>query len=234
MKASIIIPAYNEEERIESVLQAVGKSELASEIIVVDDGSTDKTSQVAESSEVPSQLVRLPINKGKANALAKGVEEASYSTFLFLDADLVGLQSDHVDDMIKAYDERKDNGEKKYDMVIGVFRKGRINTDISQRISPYLSGQRVLSTEQWNELLKKWEESDGSFGVEIALAMLSLENSWNTRKVKLEGVTHVMKEEKRGLREGLRARLKMYGDIIKTTLFRAWHIIRNALRKLTY
>jgi len=236
MKASVIIPAYNEEERIKSVLKAVNGSKLVGEIIVVDDGSSDNTYQVVKSSEVEVRLVRLLENEGKANALIRGVEEASYSTFLFLDADLVGLESTHVDDMIEAYSEEESDGEKKYDMVIGIFHKGRINTDISQKISPYLSGQRVLSTEQWNELLKKWEKTNGSevkkFGVEIALAMLSLEKSWNTRKVKLDGVTHVMKEEKMGFKKGLRARLKMYGDIIKTTLYRVWYMIRNTFNRL--
>ena len=48
MKTTAIIPAYNEEKRIGDVLEAVKKSRLVDEIIVVDDGSEDKTAEVAK------------------------------------------------------------------------------------------------------------------------------------------------------------------------------------------
>jgi len=209
VKTSVIIPAYNEAERIKSVLQAVGSAENPIELIVVNDGSTDDTSEVVEESEVDLTLLELKNNTGKANALARGIEEASHSSLMFVDADLKGLESVHIDDMIDTY------GEGNWDMVIGVFHKGRLNTDLSQKISPHLSGQRVLSRNLWEKLNKSAAEE---FGVEMALTKLSLRENLNTTKVKLTGVTHVMKEEKRGFTEGLKSRLKMYGNIIKTTL----------------
>ena len=209
MKTSVIIPAYNEAERIKSVLQAVDSAENTIELIVVNDGSTDNTSEVVEESEVDLTLLELKNNTGKANALARGIDEASHSSLMFVDADLKGLESEHIDDMINTY------GEGSWDMVIGVFHKGRLNTDLSQKISPHLSGQRVLSRSLWNKLNKSAAEE---FGVEMALTKLSLRENLDTTKVKLTGVTHVMKEEKRGFAEGLKSRLKMYGNIIKTTL----------------
>ena len=209
MKTSVIIPAYNEAERIKSVLQAVDSAENTIELIVVNDGSTDNTSEVVEESEVDLTLLELKNNTGKANALARGIDEASHSSLMFVDADLKGLESEHIDDMINTY------GEGSWDMVIGVFHKGRLNTDLSQKISPHLSGQRVLSRSLWNKLNKSAAEE---FGVEMALTKLSLRENLDTTKVKLTGVTHVMKEEKRGFTEGLKSRLKMYGNIIKTTL----------------
>lgn len=209
MKTSVIIPAYNEAERINSVLRAVDSAENPVELIVVNDGSSDNTSEVVEESEVELTLLELKKNTGKANALARGIEEASHSSLMFVDADLKGLESGHIDDMIDTY------REGSWDMVIGVFHKGRLNTDISQKISPHLSGQRVLSRDLWGKLNKSAAEE---FGVEMALTKLSLRENLNTTKVKLTGVTHVMKEEKRGFAEGLKSRLKMYGNIIKTTL----------------
>jgi len=209
VKTSVIIPAYNEAERIKSVLQAVDSAENTIELIVVNDGSTDNTSEVVEESEVDLTLLELKNNTGKANALARGIDEASHSSLMFVDADLKGLESEHIDDMINTY------GEGSWDMVIGVFHKGRLNTDLSQKISPHLSGQRVLSRSLWNKLNKSAAEE---FGVEMALTKLSLRENLDTTKVKLTGVTHVMKEEKRGFAEGLKSRLKMYGNIIKTTL----------------
>jgi len=92
---SVVIPAYNEAQRIPSALQQVrryldglGKSH---EIVVVDDGSTDRTAEVVEeiSSEVRGvRLVRNPGNCGKGAAVRNGILHASGEYLLFTDADL--------------------------------------------------------------------------------------------------------------------------------------------------
>ena len=68
---SIVIPAYNEEETIGSVIDQIisvmDKAGVTNEIIVVDDGSTDETVQVIQERAV--QLVRHPFNKGYGAAL---------------------------------------------------------------------------------------------------------------------------------------------------------------------
>lgn len=208
MKVSVIVPAYNEADRIETVLEAINNADLVNHIIVVDDGSTDRTAEKIRESSVNVELISLDQNTGKANALSRGVDSAPDKTLMFLDADLRGLKPEHVDDMIRTYDQND------LDMVIGVFHKGRLNTDLSQKISPHLSGQRILSVDIWNKLDKSKAEE---FGVEMALTKLSLAENLTTAKVKLTGVTHVMKEEKRGFAEGIKSRLKMYKNIIKTT-----------------
>lgn len=205
MKVSAIVPAYNEAERIGPVLQALLGSKKVDEIIVVDDGSTDNTAEVAKSYGV--EVLSLPRNMGKAAALDHGVKLAKNDVFLFLDADLVGLRPEHIDRMIEAYE------RKSLYMVIGVFKEGRPHTDLSQVIAPYLSGQRVLNRDLW-ERVRKHERMD--FGVEMALTKLALKEGWEEERVELNGVTHVMKEEKRGFPQGLVDRLKMYGDIIRS------------------
>jgi len=205
MKVSAIVPAYNEAERIGAVLQALVAAERVDEIIVVDDGSTDGTAEVAKGFGV--KVLSLPENMGKAAALDHGVKLARNDVFLFLDADLVGLRPEHVDRMIETYE------RKGLYMVIGVFKEGRLNTDISQVIAPYLSGQRVLNRDIW-ERVRKTEKLD--FGVEMALTKLALKEGWEEERVELDGVTHVMKEEKRGFPQGLVDRLKMYGDILRS------------------
>jgi hypothetical protein len=54
-----------------------------------------------------------------------------------------------------------------------------------------------------------------NFGIEIALSRLAAREGWRKEYVKLVGVTHVLKEEKRGLAKGLFDRFQMYGDMIK-------------------
>ena len=72
MKATAVIPAYNEAARIKRVLDAVAVSELVDEIIVVDDGSDDSTAETAGAHN-GAIVVRMPRNRGKAAALTVGV-----------------------------------------------------------------------------------------------------------------------------------------------------------------
>lgn len=91
---SIIIPAYNEENRIKQTLLAIHdyleNKGYQSEIIVVDDGSTDKTTELVEkyAEKIPNlRLVSYEKNQGKGNAVKIGIEEAKGELILFTDAD---------------------------------------------------------------------------------------------------------------------------------------------------
>jgi len=205
MNVSVVVPAYNEAGRIGAVLRPVVASSLVDEVIVVDDGSDDGTAE--EASAFPVEVIHLSENRGKAAALDAGVSRARNDVFLFLDADLIGLRTEHVDALIRTYWERR------LDMVVGVFSSGRKKTDLAQKINPYASGQRVISRALW----ERAKESVGemNYGIEMALSKLAAKEGWEKEYVKLEGVTHVLKEEKRGFAKGLRDRLKMYGDMIK-------------------
>ena len=205
MRVSVVVPAYNEAGRIGAVLEPIVASSLIDEVIVVDDGSEDGTAEEAKG--FPVRVVTLPENRGKAAALAVGVSEARNDTLLFLDADLVGLTAGHVDQIVTAYH------SEELDMVVGVFTDGRKNTDLAHKINPYASGQRVLSRRLWKRAQENVEEMD--YGIEFALSRLASKEGWRKEYVKLEGVTHILKEEKRGLVKGVLDRLKMYGDMVK-------------------
>lgn len=93
MKISIIIPVYNEEKTISQILDLVKKVRLPrglqKEIIVVDDGSSDKTSEIlkAEFGETIKR-VRHSQNLGKGVAIRTGIENATGEIFIIQDADL--------------------------------------------------------------------------------------------------------------------------------------------------
>ncbi len=205
MKISAIVPAYNEASRIGAVLRPLVECAAVDEVIVIDDGSDDGTAAVAQ--QFPVQVIRLAENCGKAKALDEGVTRARNDVLLFLDADLVGLSKEHVMRFINAY---ADNG---VDMVVGVFSNGRRNTDFAQKFNPYASGQRILTKRLWERAKANVHEMN--YGIEFALSKLAVKEGWKQEKVKLEGVTHVLKEEKRGFSTGIRERFKMYGDMIK-------------------
>jgi glycosyltransferase involved in cell wall biosynthesis len=205
MAISVIVPAYNEAGRISAVLEPIAASQLVDEIIVVDDGSDDTTA--AEAEKHPVRVIRLPENRGKAAALDAGVSVAKNDVFLFLDADLVGLKTEHVDQLIRAF------LDGDLEMAVGVFSDGRRNTDLAQKINPYASGQRVLPRRLWERAKENVHEMN--YGIEIALSRLAAREGWRKEYVKLAGVTHVLKEEKRGFAKGLLDRFRMYGDMIK-------------------
>lgn len=92
---SIFFPFWNEEKNIEKVIdQAVPVADSVShkwEILMIDDGSTDKTPSIAEKLEKKhpgTRLVRLHPNRGYGAALKAGFEHAQYELVVFTDGDL--------------------------------------------------------------------------------------------------------------------------------------------------
>src|SRR3989338_5786150 len=99
-KVSCIMPAHNEGPRISKVLKAVQKHPLIQETIVVDDASTDNTaSQVKKFKGV--KLISLKNNVGKTKAVSIGLRASKNRIVFLLDADLVGLKSKDVTELIK-------------------------------------------------------------------------------------------------------------------------------------
>jgi dolichol-phosphate mannosyltransferase len=92
MKLSIIVPVYNEKKTIEEILQRV-KNELIpgvkKEIIVVDDGSTDGTSEMLDKIKDSSfKIIFQRKNGGKGSAVRTGIENATGEYIIIQDADL--------------------------------------------------------------------------------------------------------------------------------------------------
>ena len=99
---SIVIPAYNEAAQIRKTLQQIYRylqeRDISGEVIVVDDGSTDKTSQVA--SKCGAQVIRHAQNKGKGSAVRSGMLAAKGKYVLFTDVDL-STPIEELDNLLK-------------------------------------------------------------------------------------------------------------------------------------
>jgi dolichyl-phosphate beta-glucosyltransferase len=115
---SVVVPAYNEEARIGETLRSIAaylrKQRFRSEVIVVDDGSRDRTAKEAERalrgmSDV--RIIRCPRNAGKGSAVKEGVLRARGDFVLFSDADL----STPIEEIEKFWP----RVEEGYDVVIG-------------------------------------------------------------------------------------------------------------------
>ncbi|MFD3312189.1 bifunctional polysaccharide deacetylase/glycosyltransferase family 2 protein [Streptomyces sp. NPDC058694] len=87
---SVLVPAYNEEAGIESTVRSLLASDYPElQIVVIDDGSTDRTAELAEGIEDPRVLVVRKPNGGKAAALNTGLGHASHDILVMVDADTV-------------------------------------------------------------------------------------------------------------------------------------------------
>ncbi|NEC34368.1 bifunctional polysaccharide deacetylase/glycosyltransferase family 2 protein [Streptomyces rubrogriseus] len=99
---SVIVPAYNEKECIEATLRSLARSTHPIEIIVVDDGSTDGTADIAESLGLPGVRVVRQANAGKPAALNNGVRHARYDIVVMMDGDTV-FEPDTVRHLVQPF-----------------------------------------------------------------------------------------------------------------------------------
>ena len=92
MKLSILIPIFNEENTILSILEEIKKQNFTKfdyEIIVINDGSTDNTQEILEKNpSMYDSLYKLEVNSGKGAAIIKGLQNSTGDYIIFQDADL--------------------------------------------------------------------------------------------------------------------------------------------------
>ncbi|MDA8379683.1 MAG: glycosyltransferase family 2 protein [Actinomycetota bacterium] len=111
-RASVIIPAFNEEAAIMEVVHEVRDlMGNRAEILVVDDGSTDHTAQAATAAG--ARVVSIPENSGNGSAIKAGIRAATGEVVAFMDAD----GQHHAEDLGRLLDHAED-----YDMVVGARR----------------------------------------------------------------------------------------------------------------
>lgn len=193
---SIIIPAYNEKERIKDTLESIKHIEEIKEIIVVDDGSIDETAKAA--SEVNSEkiiVLRLDKNRGKGYALNYGLKTVTKNASIigFLDADL-GSSANDVKKLIKPIL----NNEA--DVIIAKFQpakkkgglgfvKGLAKNSVLEmtgvELDATLSGQRLFK----KEVLEIFDEIPFGYGVEVGMTIDILKYGFKIKEV-LVDMTH--------------------------------------------
>jgi len=128
MKNAIIIPAYKEEEGLPVVLEKVYKViDDSYEVIVVDDGSTDKTGERASS--FPCRLIRHEQNHGKGEVMKAGVKEARSENVIFIDADNT-YPAEAIPDIVKSLEH--------FDMAVASRAKGRENIPRFNRMGNFI------------------------------------------------------------------------------------------------
>ncbi|GAA3813125.1 glycosyltransferase [Streptomyces coacervatus] len=103
---SVIVPAYNEKECIANTLESLAQSTHPIEVIVVDDGSTDGTSEIAREAARSLGMTNVRVirqeNAGKPAALNNGVRSASYDIVVMMDGDTV-FEADTVRELVQPF-----------------------------------------------------------------------------------------------------------------------------------
>ncbi|MBL4927763.1 glycosyltransferase family 2 protein [Fuscibacter oryzae] len=203
---SCLIPAWNEGPRIGAVLAAIDRHPRLDQVIVIDDGSTDDTAEIARAHGVT--VLQTPGNLGKTQALLAGLAQASGSHLVLIDADLTGLTAADID------------------ALIAPVATGRAFASLSLRGNAprtwralgldYISGERVIP----RALIAGQESALARlprFGFEVFLNRQILAQGGKVAVVRWPDVASPAKSAKRGgLWQGIKGDVAMMRDIFAT------------------
>jgi glycosyltransferase involved in cell wall biosynthesis len=98
---SVIIPVYNEVKTISSIVEVARTWVKAREVIVVNDGSKDKTKNALLPFSTNITIISYPKNRGKGYAVYKAINHSTSDILLFLDGDLIGLAHHNLDALVE-------------------------------------------------------------------------------------------------------------------------------------
>ncbi|MDO9155086.1 MAG: glycosyltransferase family 2 protein [Paludibacter sp.] len=173
---------YNEEKTLRNVVLSVFEDHNVNEIIVINDGSSDKSKEIIEElkDEMEIKAIHFDENKGKGYAMAIGVEHATNEIIVFIDADQVKIISTYIEKMISLL------VQNECGMVLGysTVKLGLLN------INPLkiLTGERVLYKQDIIPILDKMKEA--RFGVETLMYLYYKSKEKKIIYTRLKGLKH--------------------------------------------
>jgi len=184
-EVTVLVPAYNEESRIKATILALQKLSAVKEIIVINDGSTDRTAQMVDETE--AILLNLKLNHGKGDALNAGLNIAKGEIIALIDADLeesakelqkllVPVLKKRVDMTIAKFPPAKRKGG--FGLVTNLAKLG-LELFTGLEFESPLSGQRVLT----REVIDYLGEFKSGFGVEVAMTIQVLRGGFEVEEI---------------------------------------------------
>ncbi|MEN4044421.1 MAG: glycosyltransferase [Methanobacterium sp.] len=212
MSVSIVIPAYNEATTVGSIIKIVKSLDIVNEVIVVDDGSTDKTAEIAENAG--AIVIRHATNFGKGAALKTGFKNSKGDIIAFIDADLHNINSDQIKKIIKPIldgkaDVTKTKFKRKSGRVTELTAKPLLNFFFPElKFDQPLSGQFAAKRTFLNRI--KFEED---YGVDVGIVLDA-----NASGIRIKEVDIGQIEHKHSSIKGLN---KMANEVVRTIVDRA-------------
>ncbi len=220
-KATAIICVYDEEKTIKDVVSKVCDY-FFDEVIVVNDGSTDKTDDILNELKkiYEFRYIKLEENKGKGFAMATGIENATGEIIVFVDADLSNLQEDHLFELTMSL------VHKEADMILGQATE----TLIDYSINPFKSftGERSVFKKDILPIVDKMKHS--RFGVETLINLYYQSEGKKVKYVMLSGLKHPTKFDKISKQQALKEFMKE-GHQIALTAFKNFDLITSSIKK---
>jgi glycosyltransferase involved in cell wall biosynthesis len=202
----VLIPAFNEGRTVAGVVRVALEAGFAS-VLVVSDGSTDDT--VSQARVAGAAVLELPVNGGKGAAVAAGARALQTAYLILLDGDLVNLSAAHIHGLL----EPVQTGRAQ--TTAGLFSGGGAITDFGNRATPTWSGQRCIPRQT---VLDTPNLETRGYGIELAINDQIAAQGLKLEYVNLRGLSQVLKEQKRGLLNGIAWRAKMYWQIMSYVL----------------
>lgn len=160
---SVIIPIFNEERTVATIVELVACWGKADEIIIVNDGSTDNSARIILKLKIPNlKFINYKRNSGKGHALMAGIKKSNCDTLLFLDGDLTGLTRSDLDLIVEPVIKNR------ADMCLGLAKFWSANLG-KFRFAPFnqLTGLRSLRKSEIAAHIKKMQKV--GYGIELML-----------------------------------------------------------------
>lgn len=184
---AVILPCFNEDQRIVPVINQIKKVKFVNEIIVVDDGSKESTKKILQKI-TGIKLITHSQNKGKTEALKTGFNNSKSNIIAFIDSDLKNFKDYHLKSLLDPIINNK------YDLILGETEKESIHTKITG-FSIAFTGQRAVK----KELLIKHSEIFNQKGYLIEASMNEIFfGKYKIAKVCLKEVGQWSKTKKNG------------------------------------
>lgn len=217
-KLVCVVPVYNEEDVISETIRGLKKIGLIDEIIIINDGSEDKTLEITKGLDVT--VIDLERNYGKGYAIKEAIRSLEYDYFALVDGDL-GETSREVEELILPIINKEadvtiakfparstaTNSKGGFGIVMSLAKKG-VYFFTKKEIDSSLSGQRVYT----KEVLDKISYIPNGFGIEVAMTIQSINAGFHILEVP---VTMRHRFSQRDLK-GIIHRGKQFRDVLRT------------------
>lgn len=201
LRIAAIVPAYNEEQTIVRVVTPLLQSSQVDEVLVISDGSTDRTAEFAR--QAGASVYEISNRRGKGEAMLYAFTHTDADVLAFFDADLRGLTCVHVAELLQPVL----NGSRL--MNVGLRDQGRFFTKLSWFL-PLLSGQRALLRSVIQELPPCYIKG---FMIEASLNYLCRSRGFSYGAVLLKGLSIRRKYEKIGWPRAVLQYMKMFYQV---------------------
>ncbi len=197
-----LVPAHNEEPTVAGVVSVLLRSRAFSEVVVVDDGSTDRTAALARAAG--ARVLATPKNLGKGGAMLYAYEQlGDVQRVGFFDADLLGLRTDHIERLVAA-------SNAGYDQACAYRDKGLVQDLLQVVTMPLITGERIVQRWVLDALPRNcWS----GYAIETAINHTIERHGGRTVIVTFKGVTMRTKSNKVGYIDGIRGHMRMLGQM---------------------